>query len=58
MGSITKSSTRKKSKKIQTCIRMGNVGLVQKLEKQLGCELTDIEKIDLWIRARLDEEGQ
>ena len=37
---------------------MGNVGLVQKLEKQLGCELTDIEKIDLWTRARLDEEGQ
>ena len=37
---------------------MGYVSLVQKLEKELGHELTYLERTDLWTRARLDEEGQ
>ena len=37
---------------------MGYVGLFQKMEKELGRELTKIEKGDLWTRARLDEKGE
>ena len=38
--------------------RMGYVGLVQKLEKELGCKLTALERIDLWTSAQLNEDGQ
>ena len=38
--------------------RMSYVDLVQKLEKELGCELTYLKKSDLWTRARIDEEGE
>ena len=37
---------------------MSYVDLVQKLEKELGCELTYLKKSDLWTRARIDEEGE
>ena len=37
---------------------MSYVGLVQKLEKELGRKLTDLERTNLWTRARLNEEGQ
>ena len=29
-----------------------------KLKKELGHELTDLERTNLWTKARLDEEGQ
>ena len=35
---------------------MGYVSLVQKLETELGYELTDLDRTDLWTRARVDEE--
>ena len=37
---------------------MDYIGLVQKLEKELGRELTDLKRGDLWKRARVDEEGE
>ena len=37
---------------------MSYVGLVQKLEKELGHKLTDLGRTNLGTRARLDEEGQ
>ena len=37
---------------------MGYVGLVEKLEKELGHKLTDHERGDWWARARVDEEGE
>ena len=37
---------------------MGYVGLVEKLEKQLGHELTGLKRTNLWSRARLEEEGE
>ena len=49
---------RVKNTNLHKLLRMGYVGLVQKLEKELGRELTDLERSDLWTRARLDEEGQ
>ena len=60
MGSITKSSIRKKSENtnLYKLARMVYVGLVQKLGKQLGRKLTDLERTNLWTIAQLDEEGQ
>ena len=37
---------------------IGYVGLVQKLEKELGHELTELKRGDLWKRAQLDEERE
>ena len=37
---------------------MGYVGLVEKLEKQLSCELTSLERTNLWTRARINEQGE
>ena len=34
------------------------VGLVEKLRKQLGRELTSLKRTNLWTRAQLDEEGE
>ena len=48
--------TRAKNKNLHKLSIMGYVGLVQKLEKELGRELTELEKGDLWTRARLDKE--
>ena len=34
------------------------VGLVEKLEKELGHKLTDLKRGDLWTRARVNEEEE
>ena len=34
------------------------VGLQQMMEKELGHELTEFDRGDLWTRARLNEEGE
>ena len=37
---------------------MGYVGLVEKLEKELGRKLTDLQRDDLWARARVNKKGE
>ena len=37
--------------------QMGYVGLVEKMEKEIGWEITDIDRPDLWTMARVDEHG-
>ena len=36
---------------------MGYIGLIEKMEKELEQEITDIERAKYWIRAQLDGEG-
>ena len=38
--------------------RMSYAGLVEKMEKEMGREITKIDEPDLWIIARVDALGQ
>ena len=37
---------------------MGYAGLVENIEKETGQEITEIDRPELWTRARVDELGQ
>ena len=37
---------------------MGYASLVEKMEKEMGHEITEIDRPDLWTRAWVDELGQ
>ena len=49
---------RAKNTNLHKLSKMGYVVLVQKMEKELGRELTEIKRGDLWTRSRLDVEGE
>ena len=37
---------------------MGYAGFVEKMEKETGKEITEIDRPELWTRARVDELGK
>ena len=49
---------RAKSTNLRKLFRMDYVGLQQKMEKELGHELTEFDRGDLWTRAWLNEKGE
>ena len=59
MGSITKVQQERQAKNtnLHKLSRMGYAGLVEKMEKTIGRELTNIDRPDLWIMAHVNEHG-
>ena len=49
---------RAKNTNLHKLSRIGYAGLVEKMEKEMGEEITKIDRPKLWTKARVDELGQ